>query len=72
VQVLGRRSSKRDSIKGSAINIVGRSNKNSAMLSAKLLLQQEGGAVTNSRELITSLAAVAREGIDVAVGKAIQ
>ena len=72
MQVLGRRLSERDSIEGSAIDIIERSNKNSAMLSAKSSLQQEERAVTNSRELITSLAVVARESIDIAVGKAMQ
>jgi len=72
VQVSGGRSSERDGMEGSAIDIVGRSNENGAMLGAKSSLRREGGAVTDGRELMTSLAAVAGEGMDVAVGEAMQ
>lgn len=59
-------------MEGSAIEIVGRSNENGAMLGAKSSSRREGGAVANGGEPMTPLAAVAGEGVDVGVGEATQ
>ena len=72
VQVSGGRSSESDGMEGSAIDIVERSNENGAMSGAKSSSRREGGAVADGTELMTSLAALAGEGIDVGVGEAMQ
>ena len=59
-------------MEGSAIDNVGRSNENGAMLGAKSSSRREGGAVADGSELMASLAATAGEGMDVGVGEPMQ
>jgi len=59
-------------MEGSAIDNVGRSNENGAMLGAKSSSRREGGAVADGSELMASLAATVGKGMDVGVGEPMQ